>query len=296
MKKTNRKKSEANTKPKTIKTDSQEKESEHHQSKKKMPKSKKLFIAGICLFLAGVCVFFYPGVAKFFTSLEQSAVIDDFNKNLAVMPKIEYPTDPDGDGENEFSDEPLLDKDKADQNREYDPKLLARLYGEMVKYNKELFASGQQLLDPFSYQQSSFNLTEYSVFDNVFGYITAPTINLDMPIYLGASADNMWNGAAHMTGTSLPIGGKNTNAVLATHRGVINKTMFDNIVFLNEGDSVFITNLWYKMEYKVVKTEVILPSESDKVKIQPGKDMLTLLTCHPYGYSDYRYVVYCERA
>lgn len=261
-----------------------------------MPKSKKFLIASLSLLLAGLCVLFFPNVAKFFTGLEQSAVIDEFNQNLENMDKLDYPTDPDGDGENQYSDTPLLDADKAAENREYDPVLLARLYSEMVKYNKELYASGQQLLDPFCYEQESFNLMEYSVYDNVFGYITAPSIDLNMPIYLGASADNMWLGAAHMTGTSIPIGGTNTNAVLAGHRGVINKTMFDNIVFLNEGDSVFITNLWYELEYKVVKTEVIIPSESDKVKIQPGKDMLTLITCHPYGYSDYRYIVYCERA
>lgn len=266
-----------------------------------MKKSKKLFITGVALLLAGVCVMFYPNVAKFFTGLEQLDQINDFNQHLANTGALEYPTDPDSEDSenNKYSDTPLLSGDEIEQQSQkqgYDPKLLARLYAEMVKYNHELFESGQQLVDPFCYEQESFNLAEYSVYDYIFGYVSAPSIDLNMPIYLGASANNMWLGAAQMTGTSMPIGGNNTNAVLASHRGVINKTMFDNIVFLNEGDSVYITTLWTTLEYKVVKTEVILPTESDKVKIQPGKDMLTLLTCHPYGYSDYRYVVYCERA
>ena len=263
--------------------------------KNRMPKSKKLLITSIVFLLAGLCVFFYPGMAKFFTWLEQNGVIDEFNRNVENIEKLDYPTDPESGGDNEYSDTPLLDDKASEENKSYDPKLLARLYSDIVKYNKELYESGQNLLDPFCYAQESFDLAQYSVYDYVFGTISAPSIDLNMPIYLGASDYNLWMGAAQMTGTSIPIGGKNTNAVIAGHRGVINKTMFDNIVFLNEGDSVYITNLWYKLEYKVVKTEVILPSESDKVKIQKGKDMLTLITCHPYGYSDYRYVVYCER-
>lgn len=259
--------------------------------KKKMPKSKKLMITSVAFLIVGLAVFFYPGMAKLFTDFEQGAVINEFKHNLD---EIGNPAEPEEN--NEYSDEPLLNSEQAEQNKSYDPKLLARLYSDIVKYNRELYTSGQQLADPFCYAQESFNLAQYSVYDYVFGYITAPSIDLNMPIYLGASDYNMWLGAAQMTGTSIPIGGKNTNAVIAGHRGVINKTMFDNIVFLNEGDSVFIKNLWTELEYKVVKTEVILPTESDKVKIQKGKDMLTLITCHPYGYSDYRYVVYCERA
>lgn len=261
------------------------------KTKKKMSKSKKLMIMSVSCILAGLCVFFYPSVAKLFTGFEQSAVIEEFKRNLDSIGNPDAP-----DADNDYSDEPLLNDDEKSKNKNYDPKLLARLYSDIVKYNEELYQSGQQLADPFCYAQESFDLAQYSVYDYVFGYVSAPSIDLNMPIYLGASNYNMSMGAAHMTGTSIPIGGINTNAVIAGHRGIINKVMFDNIVFLNEGDSVYITNLWDKLEYKVVKTEVILPTESDKVKIQKGKDMLTLITCHPYGYSDYRYVVYCERA
>lgn len=275
------------------------------KSKKRMTKSKKLLIISICLLLTGVIVTFFPDGAKFYTSREQENRVQQFIENVEKVKEkaeeehIEYPTDPDAPEavENEYSNTPLLtNTDKnTDTEQDYAPDLLARLYSDMVKYNRDLYESGQQLLDPFAYSQESFDLTKYGVYDNIFGYISAPSINLKLPIYLGASTDNMWLGATQMTGTSIPIGGNNTNAVVAGHRGVINMTMFDNIVFLEEGDSVFVNNLWYELEYKVVKTEIILPNESDKVKIQPGKDMLTLLTCHPYGYTSYRYLVFCER-
>ncbi|MCH5296728.1 MAG: class C sortase [Ruminococcus sp.] len=283
--------------------------SKETKTKKKITKSKKLLIISACFVLAGFIVMFFPNAAKFYTGVEQGNRIQQFEDNVekakeeAQNENIQYSTDPDlpEARENEYSDTPLVTDTQAQnsqtthESQKYDPELLARLYSDIVKYNKDLYESGQQLLDPFAYEQESFNLAQYSVYDNIFGYVSAPSINLNLPIYLGASKDNMWLGATQMTGTSIPIGGTNTNAVLAGHRGVINMTMFDNIVFLEEGDSVFINNFWSKLEYKVVGTEIILPTESDKTKIQSDKDMLTLLTCHPYGYSSYRYIVYCER-
>ena len=274
---------------------------------KKIPKSKKLLIASVCLFLIGVIVIFYPNGAKLVSSVEQGNRVSEFDKNIeksreqAKNSNIVYPTDPDDPDvlrDNKYTETPLMTQEQiqqTQQNTGYDPELLAKLYADMVEYNKRLYKSGQVIADPFSYMQDSFQLNQYSIYDNIFGYVSAPSINLNLPIYLGASEENLLLGAAHMTGTSMPIGGINTNAVLAGHRGLINYTMFDNIVFLKEGDLVFITNPWGRLEYRVVKTEVIIPSESDKIKIQPGKDMLTLITCHPYGYQDYRYIVYCER-
>lgn len=256
--------------------------------KKKMKKSKKLLIAAICFLLIGAGVLLYPTVVKWFTSLDEQKVIDQFNQRVEGY-RTEMNLDTD------IERETLSEKEKEDERNGYDPELLNLLYKLMVKYNKDLVENGQEILDPFTYEKESFDLAAYSVYDKVFGYIDAPSINLHIPIYLGSTVENMALGATHMTGTSMAIGGENTNAVFAAHRGMIGATMFDNIVNLNKGDSVYITNLWYELEYKVVKTEVIYPNESNKTKIQEGKDMITLFTCHPYGYSDYRYIVFCER-
>lgn len=186
---------------------------------------------------------------------------------------------------------------KADENgKKYNWVLISFLKEEMENYNLSLISDGQYMLnDPFSYEQPSFDLYSYSIYDNVFGHISAPSIDMDLPIYLGANMGNMNYGATHLSYSSMPIGGESTNAVFAAHRGYVGKIFFDNIVFLAEGDEVYITNPWGKLTYQVIETEVISPYDIDRCYIREGKDLITLLTCHPYGESTYRYMVVCER-
>lgn len=193
-------------------------------------------------------------------------------------------------------DDYLKKKNVKPDGQHYNWEYIYKLHEDMEEYNQNLLDEGQYLLnDPFAYEQPSFDLVSYSVYDNVFGHINIPAIDLELPIYLGANQGNMSMGAAHLSYSSMPIGGESTNAVFAAHRGYIGKIFFDNIVFLNEGDDVYITNFWDKLHYKVVSTEIISPYEIDKCYIQDGRDLVTLLTCHPYGYSTNRYMVVCER-
>ena len=90
----------------------------------------------------------------------------------------------------------------------------------------------------------------------------------------------------------MPIGGQNTNCVIAAHRM---GGFFGDIELLQIGDLIRITNLWETLTYRVAKITVIDPYDTDKIKIIPGKDMITLLTCHPYWSNRTRYIVYCER-
>ena len=107
--------------------------------------------------------------------------------------------------------------------------------------------------------------------------------------------ENMSKGAAQLTETSMPIGGNNTNMAVVAHRGYSYAKMFREIEKLKIGDEIFITNFWETMTYKVERIEVISPDEIDKIRIQEGKDMVTLVTCHPYPHNYQRYLVYCER-
>ena len=121
-------------------------------------------------------------------------------------------------------------------------------------------------------------------------------MGVEMPLYLGASNENMANGAAVLSQTSIPIGGINTNAVIAGHRGYGGYSYFRYIEVLEEGDEVIITNLWKTLTYKVSEIRIVTPDDVDAILIQPGKDMVTLLTCHPYASGGkYRYLVFCER-
>lgn len=139
-------------------------------------------------------------------------------------------------------------------------------------------------------------LGRYGLEEEVFGIITIPALDLEMPLYLGATSAHMAKGAAHLSQTSLPIGGNNTNCVIAGHRVWNGAAYFRNVTVLQSGDTVIITNLWETLTYTVTATDIIEPYEVEKILIQEGKDMLTLLTCHPYASGGkQRHVIYCER-
>lgn len=254
-----------------------------------MKKKKKwLLILTVVFFLAGVCVIFYPSASKMINSNRIHNRIEQFDKSVEKMNNL------DDEGGNALSEN---NENSSDNDAPaYDKQLLGKLYADMKIYNENLRKNGQAgLADPFAYEEPSFDLSEYGVYDYIFGYVSAPSIDMELPIYLGANLTNMSYGAAHLSYTSVPIGGEGTNAVIAAHRGVINATMFDNIVYLEKGDDVFITNFWGTLNYKVVDKKIIQPTESNNILIDHDRDLLTLITCHPYGYSDQRYLVICER-
>lgn len=174
---------------------------------------------------------------------------------------------------------------------------LDRLYQDSVLYNENLKENqGSLLTDSFSYVKPTIDLTEYGIYNGVYGYITAPTIDMKLPIYLGANDDNMSCGAAHLTYTSLPIGGEKTNTVLAGHTGYVGRIFFDNIHNLQIGDEVSLTNYWYTIYYKVIEKEVYAPNQSQAVYINDDRDLLTMITCVSDGNFGFnRYYVICER-
>ena len=172
-----------------------------------------------------------------------------------------------------------------------------QLWLDMKAYNEAIFREGQEgLSNPTAYEKPSFRLSDYGLETEVFGVLSIPRLSLEMPIYLGASNQNMANGAAVMGQTSLPIGGSNTNCVLAGHRGWNGAAYFLYINQLEPGDTVTVTNLWGTLNYKVSEVRVISPNDVEAILIQPGHELLTLLTCHPPASGGkQRYLVFCER-
>ena len=178
------------------------------------------------------------------------------------------------------------------------PREHEQLWLAMEAYNQQIWAEKQSgLCDPWAYEQPSFTLGEYGLDDEIFGVISIPALELEMPLYLGATYQHMADGAAHLSQTSIPIGGENTNAVIAGHRGWGGAAYFRYVTELKPGDEVIITNLWGTLTYRVAETQIIWPHEVQKILIQKGRDLLTLLTCHPYASGGrQRYLVICERA
>ena len=173
------------------------------------------------------------------------------------------------------------------------PELLA----DLQAYNQRIYAEKQSgLVDLEACEESAADLTAYGIEDEIIGVLEIPAMELTMPVYLGASDAHLATGAAVLGNTSAPIGGDNTNCVIAGHRGWRGADYFRHIDRLQIGDTVTLTNLWETLTYTVADIQIIQPHEVEKIKIQPNRDLLTLLTCHPYASGGrQRYVVYCER-
>lgn len=168
------------------------------------------------------------------------------------------------------------------------------LLTEMQNYNTELYESGQSgLTDAWSYEQAAFDFTEYGLSTEVMGILRIPAMGEELPVYLGATEENMAKGVAVLGQTSMPVGGANTNCVIVGHRGYKGTPFFREIEQLQPGDLVYLVTYWGEKTYQVESTAVILPDNIDAVLIQEGRELLTLVTCHPYTVGTHRYVVYC---
>lgn len=224
---------------------------------------KFLIILTIIGFLIGLGIFLYPHVSSWLINNDVKSAIEEFETSGAIV--------------------------KSKQEDE--------LYQAMSTYNEGLYTSGQSdISDAWTFKQEEFRLNDFDYKNNAVATITIPRMDLKMPIYLGATTENMSKGIVNLGNTSLPIGGINTNCVLAGHRGYRGAPFFRNIEDLQIGDEVIIDNYWEQLKYNVYEVKVIYPTESEQVLIQEGKDMVTLITCHPYRNNYQRYVVYCRRS
>ena len=242
---------------------------------------RKIIIAIMVLvFLAGLGFFLYPYVQGALIDREIQENAKDFHSRVEVQPTTGN------------TSTVIIDTTEPTEEQLY-----LDLWADMTAYNETIYADGQSGLScAYDYQKPSFTLKDYGLEDEVFGVISIPAMDLNMPIFLGATETHMADGAAHMSQTSLPIGGNNTNCVIAGHRGYGGASYFRYIEKLRIGDSVTITNLWETLEYRVVQIKIIYPNEVKEILIQENRDLLTLLTCHPYASGGkQRYLVICER-
>lgn len=245
----------------------------------------------LILYLIGVGIFAIPDLNHLANKIENIQVYETFRKNVEDASEESGSADPGADsqygGAEGESNSGISETDTA---------RFARLYEQMTAYNEQIFTEKQKnLCDPWSYEQSSFDLEEYDIRDGAAAVISIPDMGAELPVYLGATAENMARGAVQLGQTSLPVGGENTNCVIAAHRGYKGIPMFREIERLRIGDPVIIHNFWGTLNYEVSEIEVIDPPDIDKVLIRPGEDMVTLLTCHPYTQNTKRYAVFCTR-
>lgn len=260
---------------------------------------KILLTVAILMLAAGIGLLLFPPISNFAGKQIAEAETEKFD--LQIKNAV------DGETYEEAFENGEIDKEgcPVDSNgkRTSDIPLLFsadldRLHRDSIEYNENLKENQRALLtDSSVYTKPALNLKDYGIYDGIYGYVSAPTINMKLPVYLGANGETMSYGAAHMTYTSLPLGGEKTNAVLAGHTGYVGRIFFDNLRSLKTGDEVTLTNYWETLTYKVADTHVYKPDESQAIYINDDRDLLTMFTCISDGNGGFnRCYVICERA
>lgn len=170
---------------------------------------------------------------------------------------------------------------------------------ELVKrYNDSLFENAVVLTEPFdpdAYPITDGEYTELLAFDEVMANIEIPAIDVDLPIYHGTKEETLQIGVGHLENTSLPIGGENTHAVLSAHCGLPSARLFTDLNLLREGNIFRIHVLDETLTYQVYKIQTVEPEDSSSLFIQEGEDIVTLITCTPYGKNTHRLLVHGRR-
>ena len=132
--------------------------------------------------------------------------------------------------------------------------------------------------------------------DGVMGSIRIPKISVDLPIYHGTSEQTLASGAGHLYGSSLPVGGKDTHAVITGHRGLVEASMFTRLDEMRVGDYFYIDVMGHTLGYMVDRITEIDPNDTSQLKITSGEDRVTLMTCTPYGVNTHRLLVSALRS
>ncbi|GAB3073166.1 class C sortase [Corynebacterium aquatimens] len=179
-----------------------------------------------------------------------------------------------------------------------DPHTLNEQVEKARLYNDE--KAGGPILDPWLSRISEDN-TEYQEYLaqlsglRAMSQVAIPSIDSRLPVYHGTRENTLQHGLGHLYGTSLPVGGPGSHAVITGHTGLTNATLWDNLSKVVVGDAVYVSTFGEQMKYEVDKIDVVLPEDVDSLRAVPGEDRLTLITCTPYGVNTHRLLVHAHR-
>lgn len=209
-------------------------------------------------------MFFYPTISNCFSQRSQVEVIKKYNMAVSNLTEEQI--------------EEEIEKAKVYNNN---------LSGEALQ-SPFVEGSGYGILDNYT---EILDISE----DGVMGYIEIPKINVNLPIYHGTDEETMAKGVGHMEVSSFPIGGTSTHSALGSHTGYPSSELFNNLDKMEVGDIFYIKILNKVLTYKVYEIKVVLPDAISELEIEKGKDLVTLITCTPYGEDTHRLLVKSER-
>lgn len=220
-----------------------------------MKKSRASTVILIIVFLVGLSLLLYPSLSDYWNSFRQSRAIASYVESVSHLDNQEY--------------QALLEE--------------ARAYNASLVGDKTRFSPTEEELAEY--------LTLLGSTGAAVGYVEIPAIKLTLPIYLGTSETVLQVGVGTMEGSSLPIGGESTHAVLTGHRGLPSATLFTDLDRLVQGDMFHIHILNETCTYEVDQILIVEPAEMDALEIVEGEDYCTLVTCTPYGINTHRMLV-----
>ena len=229
--------------------------------KKKKKKSNvvlNIFIA--LVFLAGAGVFLYPTISDMWNQYRNAQLVSKYEEAVTELSDNDYDR---------------LWKEAKEYNAEHPVNAIVDAFEEEDTY--ELSHPYDGVLDPNG--------------DGLMGSIEIPKIKAKLAIYHGLSKTVLEKGVGHVEGTSLPIGGKSTHAVLAAHRGLPNAKLFTDLDQMKVGDHFLLHVLDETLCYEVDKISVVKPEDTSALAVEDGQDLVTLLTCTPYGVNTERLLV-----
>ena len=224
--------------------------------KKKKKKVRKSTVLLVFIVLLGAAIMAYPTFSDWWNSFHQTRAIASYVEAV------------------ENADEEQLNA-MIQAAREYNQRLLTK--SDRYKLSEEERIEYESLL----------NLSD----NGVIGYIQIPAIRVNLPFYHGTDEAVLQVAIGHLEGTSLPVGGESTHAVLSGHRGLPSARLFTSLDKMQKGDVFTITVLNQTLTYEVDQIHVVLPQEMEDLDIFPGQDYCTLLTCTPYGINTHRLLV-----
>lgn len=211
------------------------------------------------MLLVGLSVMLYPTISDWWNTREQRNAIANYEHILTQMDDSET--------------ERMLQ-----QAHDYNEKL-AKVYAPLT--NPDEVAGYEDIL----------NISG----TGIMGYISIPFIKVELPIYHGTSEEILNIAAGHLKGTSFPVGGDNTHAVISAHRGLPSAKLFTDLDKLVEGDTFTINVLGEVYTYEIEEILIVKPEEVDKLAIIPSGDYVTLMTCTPYGINTHRMLLRSHR-
>ena len=246
-------------------------------------KRKLLLILAVILLLGGIGVFLYPSFKTAIFRQAEKGSIRQFEQYRSTAPvataKAPNPADPDNQEETVPAETERIFPD---------------LWDACATYNSDLVKTQYEKFSAEAWKKAPIILSDYGWEQEIFGYVSIPSADIEAPLYLGGSMSNLSKGAAVLGQTSMPIGGASTNCVIAGHRtwnAILHP--FVGLEKVEVGDLVYLINPWETLTYRVVEKEIIYPDNSDKVRIQEGRDLISIFTCtYP---NTRRVLVTCER-